>query len=208
MQLAGRILEFDPDVRGGKGYYLARDLLDSGRALEKMKAIIAAQDANNKSYQPGKLRHEVYAKTSGVIKAINNLKIARIARLAGAPMDKQAGIYLNKKLGEDVQKGELLYTIYAEFSSDFMFAYLAYMHQDCAFSPGEVVSQKVLGQLWAKYFDQVVTVDSHLHRIHELSEAIPINRAINLSPTGPMSDYLHKTVDKPFLIGPDEESQQ
>ena len=122
LQLAGRILEFDPDVRGGKGYYLARDLLDSGRALEKMKAIIAAQDANNKSYQPGKLRHEVYAKTSGVVKAINNLKIARIARLAGAPMDKQAGIYLNKKLGEDVQKGELLYTIYAEFSSDFMFA--------------------------------------------------------------------------------------
>jgi len=86
--------------------------------------------------------------------------------------------------------------------------YLAYMRQDCAFSPGEVVSQKVLGQLWAKYFDQVVTVDSHLHRIHELSEAIPINRAINLTATGPMSDYLHKTVDKPFLIGPDEESQQ
>jgi thymidine phosphorylase len=33
--LAGRIIEFDPDVRGGQGYAIARDILDSGRALEK-----------------------------------------------------------------------------------------------------------------------------------------------------------------------------
>ena len=43
LQLASRILEFDPDVRGGQGYTLARDILESGRALEKMRAIIAAQ---------------------------------------------------------------------------------------------------------------------------------------------------------------------
>jgi thymidine phosphorylase len=43
LQLAGRILEFDPDVRGGQGYVVARDILDSGRALAKMQAIINAQ---------------------------------------------------------------------------------------------------------------------------------------------------------------------
>ena len=37
-------------------------------------------------------------------------------------MDKQAGIYLEKKVDDAVQKGEILYTIYAEFSSDFKFA--------------------------------------------------------------------------------------
>ena len=43
LRLAGRIIEFDPDVRGGRGFTIARDILDSGRALEKMHAIIAAQ---------------------------------------------------------------------------------------------------------------------------------------------------------------------
>ena len=43
LQLAGRIIEFDPDVRGGQGYAIARDILDSGRAMAKMNAIIEAQ---------------------------------------------------------------------------------------------------------------------------------------------------------------------
>ena len=45
LRLAGRIIEFDPDVRGGRGFTIARDILDSGRALEKMRAIMAAQGA-------------------------------------------------------------------------------------------------------------------------------------------------------------------
>src|SRR5690606_16258717 len=35
LQLAGRMIEFDADVRGGRGYAIARDILDSGRALAK-----------------------------------------------------------------------------------------------------------------------------------------------------------------------------
>ncbi len=122
LQLAGRILEFDPDVRGGQGYHLARDLLDSGRALEKMQTIITAQGANTQTIEPGKLQQEVRANRGGMITAIDNLTIATIARLAGAPMDKQAGIYLHKKVADVVKKGELLYTIYAEFLADFKFA--------------------------------------------------------------------------------------
>src|SRR5690606_33404041 len=43
LRLAGRVIEFDPDVRGGDGYRIARDILESGRALAKMNAIIDAQ---------------------------------------------------------------------------------------------------------------------------------------------------------------------
>ena len=43
LQLAGRIIEFDPDVRGGQGYAIARDILESGRACVKMNDIIQAQ---------------------------------------------------------------------------------------------------------------------------------------------------------------------
>lgn len=43
LRLAGRMLEFDPDVRGGDGFAIARDILESGRALAKMDDIVRAQ---------------------------------------------------------------------------------------------------------------------------------------------------------------------
>ncbi|WP_417509319.1 thymidine phosphorylase family protein [Methylophaga sp.] len=122
LQLAGRIIEFDPDVRGGQGYTIARDILESGRALTKMNAIIDAQGRNNTPMQVGKLHYDICAQTTGTVSAIDNLKIASIARLAGAPMDKGAGVYLHKKVGDKVKQGEPLFTIYAEFNADFSFA--------------------------------------------------------------------------------------
>ena len=86
--------------------------------------------------------------------------------------------------------------------------YLAYMRQDIAFNPGEIVSQQVIGKLLSESFDGVITVDSHLHRIKQLSEAIPVELAINLTATEPMGDFLKHNVEKPFLLGPDAESRQ
>ncbi len=122
LRLAGRILEFDPDVRGGKGYAIARDILDSGRALAKMEAIIAAQGARSEVLEPGSLQQQILAPRDGNVTRIDNLQMARIARFAGAPMDKGAGVYLHRKLGDPVRKGEPLYTIYAGFKADFNFA--------------------------------------------------------------------------------------
>jgi len=88
--------------------------------------------------------------------------------------------------------------------------YLCYMRQDIAFHPGEVVSQKIIGQLLANYFDAVITVDSHLHRINHLVEAIPIgeDNAINLTATRPMAEFIQANCEHAFLIGPDAESEQ
>lgn len=122
LRLAGRILEFDPDVRGGQGYAIARDILETGRAMKKMQAIIAAQGMNKTAMKPGVLVKEILASESGYVTGIDNLQMARIARLAGAPMDKGAGVDLLKKLGDPVSEGEALYRIHAEFPSDFEFA--------------------------------------------------------------------------------------
>ncbi|MBD3608985.1 MAG: thymidine phosphorylase family protein [Gammaproteobacteria bacterium] len=122
LRLAGRLLEFDPDVRGGYGYSLARDILDSGRALEKMRAIITAQGPQQTEYQLGELHFDVCAESDGYVTAIDNFQLARIARLAGAPMDKGAGVDLYRKLGEPVQQGDPLYRVYAQFQSDYQFA--------------------------------------------------------------------------------------
>jgi len=136
LRLAGRVLEFDPDVRGGKGYSIARDILDSGRALEKMNAIINAQGVQNIKFEPGKLTHEVRSPMNGVVVDIDNHHMARIARFAGAPMDKGAGVDLFKKLGDKVAKGESLYRIHAEFPSDYNFA-LALCERESGFLIGK-----------------------------------------------------------------------
>ncbi len=122
LRLAGRVLEFDPDVRGGKGYAIARDILDSGRALEMMNTIIHAQGVQSNKFEPGQLIHEVLAPKDGVVINIDNLQMAHIASFAGAPIDKGAGVDLFKKLGGKVNKDEPLYRIHAQFPSDFKFA--------------------------------------------------------------------------------------
>jgi thymidine phosphorylase len=136
LRLAGRILEFDPDVRGGKGYAIARDILDSGRALDMMNTIIKAQGEQTHQYKLGKLKHDVLSPANGVVINIDNLQMAHIARFAGAPMDKGAGVDLFKKLGDKVKKGEPLYRIYSEFPADYKFS-LALAERDSGYLIGK-----------------------------------------------------------------------
>lgn len=136
LQLAGRILEFDPDIRGGQGYIMARDILDSGRALAKMQAIIEAQGKNPHPPGIGPLRHDVLAGQDGIVTAIDNLQLAHIARLAGAPMDQGAGVDLRCKLGDRVAPDTPIYTIYAAFPADFDFA-RELAAQDTGYTIGE-----------------------------------------------------------------------
>jgi len=135
LRLAGRILEFDPDVRGGDGYSIARDILDSGRALTKMNAIIDAQGRRPVALSVAKRRFDVVSPTSGVVVAIDNLQMARIARYAGAPMEKGAGVDLFHKVGGQVKAGEVLYRVYSEYPADESFAH-ALCRDDNGFTIG------------------------------------------------------------------------
>ncbi|MDH4273872.1 MAG: thymidine phosphorylase family protein [Gammaproteobacteria bacterium] len=135
LRLAGRIIEFDPDVRGGYGYGIARDILDSGRALSKMNAIINAQGAQKALTPLGKLNFEIRAPTAGVVVSIDNFYMSRLARLAGAPSAKGAGVDLLKKLGDPVTAGEPLYRVYAEYPADYQFA-LSYSQQSLGYHVG------------------------------------------------------------------------
>lgn len=122
LQIAGALLETDPALRGGSGYECARRILESGAALQSMKKIIEAQGRNPTPSCLGELTLDVTARESGTVDSIDCYRLSRIARLAGAPMDKGAGIDLFKKVGETVEEGEPLYRIHACFQSDFGFA--------------------------------------------------------------------------------------
>ncbi|MEQ9464084.1 MAG: thymidine phosphorylase family protein [Haliea sp.] len=125
LRLAGRMLEFDPDVRGGDGFAIARDILDSGRALQKMQDIIAAQgatpfDPENPPLAP--LSFEIAAPGPGTVIGIDNLQLARIARQAGAPRAAGAGVDLLAKLGDTVAAGDSLYRVHAAYPTELGFA--------------------------------------------------------------------------------------
>ena len=122
LRLAGRIIEFDPDVRGGQGYAIAREILESGRAREKMNRIVKAQGEKTTHPGLGRLSFDVVAEQSGTVSAIDNFALARLARLAGAPISPGAGVDLFRKLGDKVAAGDLLYRVYAEFPSNHEFA--------------------------------------------------------------------------------------
>jgi ribose-phosphate pyrophosphokinase len=82
--------------------------------------------------------------------------------------------------------------------------YLCYMRQDAAFAPGEAVSQRIVGDWLAELFDTVITVDPHLHRVAQLSAAVPARRAVALTAAPLLGAALSGT--DLLLVGPDEES--
>ena len=86
--------------------------------------------------------------------------------------------------------------------------YLCYMRQDKAFHTGESISQLIIGKFIKDYFNAVITVDPHLHRVHTLEQAIPAQQSIALSATRPIKQYITQHHSSPFLIGPDIESEQ
>jgi thymidine phosphorylase len=113
LRLAAHLLEYDPQLRGGSGYARARELLDSGAALKQMQKIVEAQGPSPCSSDIGNLVFDVTAPDDGFVSRIDCLQLNRLARTAGAPIDKGAGIKLFKKIGDRVERDEPLYRVYA-----------------------------------------------------------------------------------------------
>jgi AMP phosphorylase len=115
--LAGVLLEF-AGAKNGK--QAALDILKTGKAHKKLCEIIEAQGGNPNirpdDLSPGDKVAEFKSSKSGKVLWMSNKSIGIIAREAGAPRDKGAGIYFKKKLGDKVMRGETLFEIYADKS--------------------------------------------------------------------------------------------
>lgn len=86
--------------------------------------------------------------------------------------------------------------------------YLAYMRQDMAFHPGEVVSQRVVGDFLAGLLDAIITVDPHLHRVATLQEAVPAAQTVVVSGAPLLANWIVQQRPGALLMGPDGESAQ
>ncbi len=87
-----------------------------------MQRIIHAQGPATGHAAPGALTADIAAAQDGVVAGIDCLRLNRLARSAGAPLDKGAGIKVLKRIGDFVQQGEPLYRIHAVDLSEFNLA--------------------------------------------------------------------------------------
>jgi putative thymidine phosphorylase len=115
--LSGKLFELTGKAEKGKGEKMALEILNSGKALKKFSEIIKAQGGTVDHLKPAKFKKNILANKNGAIKEIDNKKINSLARIAGSPLDKAAGLYLYKHVGEKIKKGEKILTIYSESKS-------------------------------------------------------------------------------------------
>lgn len=119
--LAGALIELAGHTPAGRGEIMAAQTLDSGGAWRKFQRICEAQ-GGMRSPPSSSHRQPLVARHSGRMDAIDNRKIAKLAKLAGAPDQKAAGVELHLKLGESVAIGQPLCTIHAAAAGELAYA--------------------------------------------------------------------------------------
>lgn len=128
LQLAGRILEFSPKVNKNQGRVLAAEILASGEAWKKFQSICEAQGGMREIPQSC-CQHVHTASKTGRVTQIDTKRIALLAKLAGAPQFKAAGIDLHVKLQTIIEKGQPLFTVHSQSPGELNYA-LSYLQDN------------------------------------------------------------------------------
>ncbi|EMJ91009.1 thymidine phosphorylase family protein [Leptospira alstonii] len=122
LTIAGEMLEFAAPRQFKNGIQTASEILESGKAWKKFENICKAQ-GGYKEPSLSKFQRNAISKSSGVIFEIDNRKIAKVARLAGAPNSASAGIYFLSPIGKKIEKGDVLYTIHSDSEGELEYAF-------------------------------------------------------------------------------------
>ncbi|GMG84128.1 hypothetical protein LNKW23_33420 [Paralimibaculum aggregatum] len=116
LDFAGALLDWDPRLPPGTGRQRAEELLLSGAALERFEAIVAAQGARV-PVQPGVFYREIAAPRPGRLARLDGFAVAGLARAAGAPTDKSAGVDILAAPGTELRAGEPVLRLHAAAQS-------------------------------------------------------------------------------------------
>lgn len=120
--LAGALLELAGVAAPDGGAALAAAALDDGRAWAKFQRICEAQGGMRVPPTSTQQR-PLLAQKPGIVHAIDNRKIARLAKLAGAPDDKASGVDLHVRVGDEVAPRQPLCTVHAESPGELAYAF-------------------------------------------------------------------------------------
>lgn len=121
IRVAAAVLELGGAAPDGAGTALAQATIDNGRAWKKFQAICEAQ-GGLRAPPSAPYTHAVVSGRAGCVTAIDNRRIARVAKLAGAPDDKAAGVDMHTALGQSIDKGQPLFTLHAQSPGQIVYA--------------------------------------------------------------------------------------
>lgn len=121
LQLAGDILELAGAAPPGRGIDSATRALDDGRAWARFLDVCEAQ-GGLRALPAARHRHVVAARNTGRVVRVENRLLAHTARLAGAPKSPSAGVEVHARLGQVVERGQPLYTVYADAPGELRYA--------------------------------------------------------------------------------------
>lgn len=119
--IAGTMLELSGKCTKGEGIDLAKKILESGKAYVKFHNICIAQGGFMEP-QFAKYKMEIRSTQNGTVKEIDNRRLAKVAKLAGAPRSTSSGIYFSAPIGTRVVMQQLLYVIYSESEGELNYA--------------------------------------------------------------------------------------
>lgn len=119
--LAGGLLELAGAVPSGGGQAIAEATIASGAAWAKFQRICEAQGGMRVPPDSAH-RRPILANRSGSVRGIDNRRVAKVAKLAGAPNAKAAGVEMHVRLGDVVTAGEPLLTVHAESRGELDYA--------------------------------------------------------------------------------------
>ncbi len=121
LTIAGALIELGGLAPNGQGEAVAAGALADGRAWAKFQRICEAQ-GGMRTPPKSKHRHVIAADRTGCVGEIDNRLIAKLAKLAGAPEAKAAGVELHAKVGNPVSAGEPLCTVHADTPGELVYA--------------------------------------------------------------------------------------
>jgi thymidine phosphorylase len=129
VQLGGAVLELAGHAATGDGGTQAAAILRDGRAWRKLQAICEAQ-GGMRTPPVALQRAPFLARRDGRIAGIDNRRLARAAKLAGAPSDPAAGLECHVRIDDRVAQGQPLFTLHADTIGELEYAqdYLAVHH--------------------------------------------------------------------------------
>ncbi len=128
LRLAVELLELSGRVEPGGGHARASAVLDDGSAWRKFQAICEAQGGMHEPPSASQT-HGISADRAGLVVSIDNWRLAKLAKLAGAPKAPAAGIEFLSPLGTRVEKGQPLFVLHAQSPGELSYALEYLAHQ-------------------------------------------------------------------------------
>lgn len=119
VELASQMVSMGKDISVSDAKIMVEESITSGRAYQKFLDIVSYQGGRMDEFSVSQNVLEISSDVSGVVQSIDALEVAKLSCQLGAgrltkedKIDPGVGVYLNVLVGDQVEVGDTLFTLY------------------------------------------------------------------------------------------------